>query len=217
MPPAPPPSIGLARPTPAASRPGARIPVQCSPAWRLQSVRPLLPIASVHSRLTSVLAARLLPLLQLPPPPPPPPPLLPLQQPQPGRDQVSEGGRLQVSPPLCSARPLLSGPLPYALLPPHGRCPRPSRSAQGSRACQAVLPRQLAGGPLAPPPCSFPRAPLGGIPSPSPGPLPPTVTGGHGRGKGLGETEGSARRGRSTETGNTGWTHPYERKRGEGR
>lgn len=74
------------------------------------------------------------------------------------------------------------------------RCPRPSRPALESHACQASVTLATGGGgPLEPAPCFFPRALPGGIPFPSPGPLPPTVTGGPGRGRGLGETERSLR------------------------
>lgn len=131
VPPAPP-SIGLARPAPPAKRPCARIPVQCSPPRPLQSVHSYPQPQSI--RLTSTPASRLLPLP-------------PLQQPQPGRERVSEraregggGSPLRSAHPLLSGRsalPLLSRPLPCAQLCCRTRCPRPSRPAQGSHACQA--------------------------------------------------------------------------------
>lgn len=48
--------------------------------------------------------------------------------------------------------------------------PAPPGPPKGATRARPVLPRQLAGGPLAPAPCSFPRAPPGVPPSPVPGP-----------------------------------------------
>lgn len=208
-----PPSFGLARLAPPAKRPCARIPVRCSPPRPLQSVHSYPQPQSI--RLTSAPASRLLPPL---------PPLL--QQPQPGRERVSEraregggGSSLRSAHPLLSGRsalPLLSVPSPALGSAAARAAPAPPGPPKGATRARPVLPRQPAGGPLAPAPCSFPRAPPGGIPFPSPGPLPPTVTGVPGRGRGLGETERDQRRGRSRVRGNTGWTHPSER-RGAGR
>lgn len=91
------------------------------------------------------------------------------------QEGAREGGRWRVSPPLCLSPPFRSPPLRSTAA--HAAAPAPSRPAQGSHACQTRVTQATRGGPLAPAPCSFPRAPPGGIPFPSPGPLPPTVTG----------------------------------------
>lgn len=179
VPPAPPPSIGLARPAPPAGRPGTRVPVQCIPPGRLPSVRPPLPAASVQPRLTWTPASR---LLRLPPPPQPSPPL---QQPQPRRERGKEGGG---GSPLRSACPLLSGPLPYALLP-HAAAPAPSRPAQGSHACQARVTQATRGGTTRASSLLLSTRTSWGYPLPKPRAPPANGHRGPGRGRVLDETE----------------------------
>lgn len=195
--PAPPPPIGVARPAPPGSPPGARIPVQRS--RRPPSVRALLPAASVHPRLTSTPASRLLPLLL------PPPPRCSSRSPG-GSESASEGGRRRVSPPLCSSPPLAplrSPPLRSAAAahrPRPSLASRPSRPAQGSHSCQAPrYPGNRPGNHSRPLPAPSHARFLGVPPSQAPGPSrqrSPGVlaeAGGWGRRRGVCEETGPVR------------------------
>lgn len=208
--PAPPPPIGVARPAPPASPPGARIPVQ--PSRRPPSVRALLPAASVHPRLTSTPASRLLPLLLLPPP-------RCSSRSLGGSVSASEGGRRRVSPPLCSSPPLAplrSPPLRSAAAthrPRPSLASRPSRPAQGSHACQA--PRYLGNRPgnhSRPLPAPSHARFLGVPPSQAPGPSRQRSPGFLAEAGGWGQ-----RRGVYEETGPVRRVGPLQAERGEGK
>nr|XP_051703537.1 nascent polypeptide-associated complex subunit alpha, muscle-specific form [Oryctolagus cuniculus] len=105
-------------------------------------------------------------------------PLPPLQQPQPGREQVSERGREATGLPsslLPFARPLSSGPLPYAPVPPRAAPaprtpPAPPGQPKGALVPGPALPGNRPGDHSSP----LPRAPPGGAPPSLPkSPAPP--------------------------------------------
>lgn len=184
------------------------------PARRPPSVRALLPAASVHPRLTSTPASRLLPLL------PPPPPRCSSRSPG-GSESASEGGRRRVSPPLCSSPPLapLRSPPRRSAAAAHRPRPspasRPSRPAPGSHACQAPrYPGNRPGNHSHPLPTPSHARLLGAPPSQalgpsrqrSPGVL--TEAGGWGKPRGVCEETGPVR-----QAGSGGGT-PTSRKRG---
>lgn len=186
------------------------------PSQRPPSVRALLPAASVHPRLTSTPASRLLPLLL------PPPPRCSSRSPG-GSESASEGGRRRVSPPLCSSppfAPLRSPPLRSAAAahrPRPSLASRPSRPAPGSHACQAPrYPGNRPGNHSRPLPAPSHARLLGVPPSQALGPSRQRSPGCPGRGGGLGETERGLRGDRTCETGGTRWWHSYKQKAGRG-
>jgi len=167
------------------------------PGVRCLSVHSYPQLQSVHSRLTSTPASRLLRLL----PPPPPPPRL--QPPQPGREQVSEGGREAAG--LPSPRLIPSSQVPSPTLrcrappPPLARLPPLPASRREPRVPGPALPGQPAGGPLARLPSPSPARLLGVPPSQAPGPSrqrSPGVlaeAGGQGKRRGASEETGPVR------------------------